>query len=285
MPTFTNQALLNYNGLQTASNIAVGELVEVLTATKTAINTRYRPDTAVTYVVSLVNSGSAPLTGLTLTDNLGAYAAGTAGTVYPLEYVADSLRYYQNGALQTAPTVTAGPPMILSGITVPAGGNVTLVYDARVNRFAPPQTAGTITNTATLTGAGLTTPVTADETVTAAAEPALTISKSLSPTTVSPSGQITYTFLIQNTGNAAADATTGAVLTDLFNPILSNLTVTLNGTALTAPTQYTYDAATGLFSTVAGVVTVPAATVTQDPATGAYSIVPGTATITVTGTV
>lgn len=285
MPTFTNQALLNYNGLQTASNIAVGELVEVLTATKTAINTRYRPDTAVTYVVSLVNSGSAPLTGLTLTDNLGAYAAGTAGTVYPLEYVADSLRYYQNGALQTAPTVTAGPPMILSGITVPAGGNVTLVYDARVNRFAPPQTAGTITNTATLTGAGLTTPVTADETVTAAAEPALTISKSLSPTTVSPSGQITYTFLIQNTGNAAADATTGAVLTDLFNPILSNLTVTLNGTALAEGTGYTYDAATGQFATAAGVITVPAATYTQDAATGVWSVTPGVTTLTVTGTI
>lgn len=285
MPTFTNQALLNYNGLQTASNIAVGELVEVLTATKTAINTRYRPDTAVTYVVSLVNSGSAPLTGLTLTDNLGAYAAGTAGTVYPLEYVADSLRYYQNGALQTAPTVTAGPPMILSSITVPAGGNVTLVYDARVNRFAPPQTAGTITNTATLTGAGLTTPVTADETVTAAAEPALTISKSLSPTTVSPSGQITYTFLIQNTGNAAADATTGAVLTDLFNPILSNLTVTLNGTALAEVTGYTYDAATGQFATAAGVITVPAATYTQDAATGVWSVTPGVTTLTVTGTI
>lgn len=285
MPTFTNQALLNYNGLQTASNIAVGELVEVLTATKTAINTRYRPDTAVTYVVSLVNSGSAPLTGLTLTDNLGAYAAGTAGTVYPLEYVADSLRYYQNGALQTAPTVTAGPPMTLSGITVPAGGNVTLVYDARVNRFAPPQTAGTITNTATLTGAGLTTPVTADETVTAAAEPAFTISKSLSPTTVSPSGQITYTFLIQNTGNAAADATTGAVLTDLFNPILSNLTVTLNGTALAEGTGYTYDAATGQFATAAGVITVPAATYTQDAATGVWSVTPGVTTLTVTGTI
>ena len=285
MPTFTNQALLNYNGLQTASNIAVGELVEVLTATKTAINTRYRPDTAVTYVVSLVNSGSAPLTGLTLTDNLGAYAAGTAGTVYPLEYVADSLRYYQNGALQTAPTVTAGPPMTLSGITVPAGGNVTLVYDARVNRFAPPQTAGTITNTATLTGAGLTTPVTADETVTAAAEPALTISKSLSPTTVSPSGQITYTFLIQNTGNAAANATTGAVLTDLFNPILSNLTVTLNGTALAEGTGYTYDAATGQFATAAGVITVPAATYTQDAATGVWSVTPGVTTLTVTGTI
>ena len=54
---------------------------------------------------------------------------------------------------------------------------------------------------------------------------------------------------------------------------------------MTTPAQYTYDAATGLFSTVAGVVTVPAATITQDAATGAYTVVPGTATLTVTGTV
>ena len=41
-------------------------------------------------------------------------------------------------------------------------------------------------------------------------------------------------------------------------------------------TQYTYDAATGVFATAAGVVTVPAATFTQDAATGAYSTTPGT---------
>ena len=39
MATITNQAALSYNGVTTLSNIAVGELVEVLTATKTAADT------------------------------------------------------------------------------------------------------------------------------------------------------------------------------------------------------------------------------------------------------
>ena len=59
--------------------------------------------------------------------------------------------------------------------------------------------------------------------------------------------------------DTAADAAAAIVITDTFDPRLTDLTVTLNGTALTAPTQYTYDAATGVFATAAGVVTVPAA--------------------------
>ena len=94
MATFTNQATLTYNGRQTTSNITVGELLDVLTATKTAIDANYGADSVITYVVTLVNSGSTALTGLTVSDNLGGYALGQT-TVYPLTYVADSMRYYQ----------------------------------------------------------------------------------------------------------------------------------------------------------------------------------------------
>ena len=41
MATITNQAALSYNGITTLSNIAVGELVEVLTVTKTAADETY----------------------------------------------------------------------------------------------------------------------------------------------------------------------------------------------------------------------------------------------------
>ena len=281
MATFTNQATLTYNGRQITSNITVGELLDVLTATKTAIDTNYGADSVITYVVTLVNSGSTALTGLTVSDNLGGYALGQT-TVYPLTYVADSMRYYQNGALQAAPTIVAGPPMSVSGLTVPAGGNATLVYDARVNEYAPMNTLGSIQNTVTVTGAGIANPATAQETVAAALTPDLRISKGMCPTTVTENGQITYTFMIQNLGNTAA--TEGVVLSDTFNPALNNLTATLNGTALTAGTNYTYDAATGQFTTTAGVITVPAATYTQDAATGVWTTTPGMSTLVVTGT-
>ena len=122
MATFTNQATLTYNGQTTTSNVTVGELTETLTAAKTAVVPTYGTDGRVTYILSLVNSGTAPLTGLTITDDLGGYAFN-AGTVYPLSYTAGSVRYYQNGVLQAAPAVTAGPPLTFTGITVPAGGS------------------------------------------------------------------------------------------------------------------------------------------------------------------
>ena len=97
--------------------------------------------------------------------------------------------------------------------------------------------------------------------------------------------RVTYTFVIQNTGNEAVVATDNATITDTFDPILTNLVVTYNGTPWTEGVQYTYNEATGLFTTLPGALPVPAATYTQDPVTGAYTLTPGIATLTVTGTI
>ena len=279
MAIFTNQATLVYNGGSANSNIAVGEIIEVLTAEKTAVEGSYTPGGLVTYVVTLRNSGLSALTNLTVTDDLGG------GANVPLTFEAGTALYFVNGVLQAAPAVTAGPPLVFAGITVPAGGDAVLVYQARVNSFASPLPGGTIVNTVTITGGGLTAPVTATETVTAASGPELAITKTITPAQVADNGTVTYTFLIQNSGNEPLVATDNAAVTDLFDPILTGLTVTLNGTVLSAGTGYTYDEATGQFATVPGIITVPAATYTQDPVTGEYTTTPGLATLTVTGTI
>lgn len=284
MAQFTNQAQLLYNNSVISSNIAVGEILEVLSATKTAVSDDYGRDSNLTYVISLVNSGSTPYTALTLTDDLGAYSFGT-GTLVPLDYNEGTVIYYVNGILQPAPAVTAsGTDLVISGVNVPAGGNATIIYEVSTNRFAPLDTGAQITNTATLSGNGI-TPVTAEETVTAISEPDLTVTKSISPVPVAENGTLTYTFVIQNTGNTPATAEDLAVITDTFDPVLSNLTVTFNGETWTSPTNYTYDETTGVFSSVAGLVTVPAATFTQDTATGAWLTTPGVSTLTIVGTV
>ena len=284
MAIFSNQATLTYNGGSTNSNIAYGEILDVLTATKTAIEGTYAPGELVTYVVTLRNTGGTALTGVTVTDDLGGYVF-EGNTVYPLTYEDGSATVFVNGVPQAAPAVTAGPPLVVSGLNIPAGGDLVLVYQARANQFADPAAGGTIINTVTVTGDGITTPITATETVTAASAPELTISKAISPTQVVDNDRVTYTFVIQNTGNEAVVATDNAVITDTFDPILTDLVVTYDGATWTEGVQYTYDAATGLFATLPGAVTVPAASYTQDPVTGAYTLTPGIATLTVTGTI
>lgn len=284
MPTFTNKATLSYNGKTTDSNTVTGNYTETLAVTKNAVNDSYSDGSRITYVVSLINSGVTPFTGLTLTDTLGSYPFNTTETLYPLTYVEGSLLYYVNGALQADPTVDATQPLTVSGINVPAGGNALFIYQADVNEFAPLDVTDTIVNTITVTGGGLTEPLTATETVSSLDEPDLTISKALCPSQVVENGAIVYTFVIQNSGNTPAVATDDVTVTDTFNPILDITSVTLDGTTLSDGTGYTYNQATGEFSTVPGVITVPAATYTQQ-ADGSYAIVPGYVTLTVSGTI
>lgn len=284
MAIFSNQATLTYGGNTTNSNIAFGEILDVVAATKTAIEGVYTPGQLVTYVVTLRNTGNAALTNLTITDDLGAYEFA-GNTRYPLTYEAGSAAFFVDGVPQAAPAVTAGPPLVITGINLPSGSDGVLVYQARANEFADPAVGGTIVNTVTVTGNGINEPITATETVDAATEAELTISKSITPTQVVDNDRVTYTFVVQNTGNEAVVATDNAAITDTFDPILTDLVVTFNGAAWTEGVQYNYDEATGLFTTVPGQILVPAATYTQDPVTGAYTGTPGIATLIVTGTI
>lgn len=260
MAVFSNFATLSYSGGRTESNTVTGELVEVLTASKNPLGETYGARDDVSYVISLVNSGAVPLDGLVITDDLGAYTLDTQ-TLYPLEYIGGSVRYYQNGVLQTAPTVTATGNLIISGISVPAEGNTIIIYKTRLTDYAPLGAEASITNTATVSGS--VTPITTSATITMSSRAELGISKSVCPTSVTENGRLTYTFVIQNSGSVDATATDNIVLSDLLNPVLTDISAVLNGNTLASPTDYTYDETTGQFTSVAGSITVPAATYTQ----------------------
>ena len=282
MATFFNRATLSYSGGTVNSNITTGEILEVLSASKTAVVDVYSQGSEITYAINIVNSGTSAYTGLTLTDDLGAYTFGSE-TLVPLEYVEGSVKYFVNGALAPTPAAVAGPPLVISGINVPAGGVATILYTASTNGFAPPLADGTIENTAVVGGGGI-DDITVTETITAENAPILDITKSVSPTTVEENGRITYTFIIRNIGNTEATAADNIILTDTFDPILSDIAVTYNGD-IWAATNYTYNESTGEFATTSGAITVPAATYTQNPTTGEWERNPGTVILTITGTI
>ena len=284
MAIFFNQASISYGGFVTNSNLASGEVLDTLAVTKSAISTGYGPSGGAVYAISLVNSGTTIIGGITVTDDLGAYPLGGT-TVVPLDYVDGSATLYVNGTPATTPTVTAGPPLTFTGINLPAGASALLLYEVTANGYAPLAAGSSISNTATVNAEApcVEGPIEATADLAVRSFTALSIAKSVSPDTVSSCEEVTYTFIIQNAGNEAVLATDDLVVSDTFTPALSNLDVSLNGTPLAEGTGYTYDETTGLFTTTAGQITVPAATFTQDPITGVVTTTPGVAILTVTG--
>ena len=191
MAEFTNFATLSYKGGTLRSNTVTGEILETVSVEKTAVSGSYGAGDTLSYAVSLVNSGPAEASGLTLTDDLGAYELDGA-TLYPLSYVDGTARLFVNGVLQPAPAVTAGPPLAFSGISIPAGGSAVLVYEAAVTEYAPLAAGSEITNTVSVTGSGVDASASATVPVEDAA--VLKITKALSPAAVPANGELSYSF-------------------------------------------------------------------------------------------
>ena len=147
MAFFSNYAELSYGGRQIRSNTVIGELTESISVTKTAVSADYTADGVLTYVITLINSGTETASDLTIADDLGAYTMGEL-TLVPLQYRAESLHSFVNGVPQTAPMIQAGPPLVISGLEIPAGGSLVLVYETTVTPYAPLAPGGMITKTA-----------------------------------------------------------------------------------------------------------------------------------------
>ncbi|MCH5325487.1 MAG: DUF11 domain-containing protein [Eubacterium sp.] len=283
MAIFTNRATVTYDGNEITSNTAQGEIVDPLSVKKYAINETYSVGDIITYVVVIDNASCScsAVSNVRLVDNLGAYTF-CGNTLYPLTYVEGSLHYFVDGVLKPDPTVTSDDGLTVSGLAVPSDGEIMLVYQATVNSFAPLGSGGSITNTVYAIAPGCTQTDTACTTISADTDAVLTVTKSICPVPVTSGCPVTYTFVISNTG---AEDATDVVLTDTFDPILSDITVKLNGTTLTVGDDYTYNETTGEFATASCTITVPAATYTQNASTGEWSVNPSSVTLVVTGTI
>ncbi len=294
MATFYNQATITYNGNTVTSNRVVGEIEEPLTIEKSALEENYRPNEPVNYVISFTNTSDTDITNASVSDNLGLYEftpaeeGATPIDLRSMTFVDGSGRYYVNSIEQTEnlPTfeLDAEGNLNVTGITVPANGDAMVIYKAVPNEFAPlgedaPAVVRTITNTATLTSDASEEKPTATLTLPANLDPVLSLEKNISPVPVIDNEEITYTFDITNTGATAA---TGVAFADTFDPILSNITATLDDNPFT---EFDYDEATGEFTIDEGNIIVPAATYTQDETTGEWTTTPSTVTLTVTGTI
>jgi len=282
MAIFRNQATITIGDTTTNSNVVTGEINNSLNLEKLALSEDYGLGDSITYAVSIANPTARVLNSITLTDNLGGFTLPGGPTIYPLDYIDGSLLYFVNGVLTDAElNIEAGPPLVISGIDVPANGNVLIVYEGRVNSFAPLAAGSYIRNTA---DAGCSEDTGDTVTVPVREEVSLTIAKSVCPEIITDC-ELTYTFVIQNMGNLPVVATDNLIVTDVFDPILADIRVTIDGVEQTEGIGYTYDPETGRFATTEGALTVPAATYVRNPETGAVTTTPGAVVITVNGSI
>lgn len=282
MTVITNKATLVFNNESTESNETKGVINEPLTITKTAVNANYTQDGTVTYVVTLLNNTDTPYNNLVLTDNLGKYTyAGTDLT--PLTYTGN-IQYFTNGRLMSQP-VASGSPLTINDIYVPASGSATLVYETETNHFAPLGIQNKLTNQVSVTLPDTNKVLTAETTIKVLESPSLSIIKEMCPHIVPESGQVTYTFTITNTGNTATSEDDSVQVFDTFNPVLTDLVVSLNGKNLSKDMYY-YDEGTGNsageFYTMPKVINVDAATF-QRGTMNEIVVTPGISILTVTG--
>ena len=280
----TNQASINYeyNGQtgSSVSNVATATLVEPLSVQKVSIEDVYRFGDELTYSVSVLNSSGSALTNVTVVDNLGSNTVGGV-TVTPLTYSTPAILFI-DGVFSGNITPTVADNQVTFTIpTLASGSRAQILYKAVVNEFAPLEVGAEITNTATVTANGVTAPVSAENTVTADSYAEVTITKTMSPSNVVDGEPLTYTFVINNYGNAEV---TNIVLRDAFNPAPENITVQVDGVAVPA-TDYTYE--NGVLTLPAGTtsfeLSLPAATITRDPVTGLERVTPSSLTVTVVG--
>ena len=285
MPTIENFATVRYTSggvpVTTVSNIAQIDLASSVTFNKRTVGNAYSEGDLVTYIMTVSNTSSNPLNTVSITDNLGTFTYQT-GELTPLTYVGPAILLVDGQDASANLTTDSSVPSQLV-FTIPAlaaGATANIIYTARVNEFAPLELDSTIVNDATLTTDSDCADGNATATVTVAPAADVSIFKQMSPNPVVCGDTVTYTILLYNYGNIAAE---NVQLTDVFDPIPANITVSRNGVLLDG-TAYIYENGTLTVPATAS-ETIPAATFTRDATTGEVVVTPGTVEYVITGTI
>lgn len=287
MATIENFATVSYTsgGVSETkvSNLAEIGLESAISFTKATLGDTYSEDSVITYILSMSNTSSSPISNVSVSDDLGSFVFNTS-ELSPLSYASPALLLIDGQDVSAQLTTDTTDPQLItfSFPTLPAGATANIVYRASVNEYAPLDVGATITNTATLTSDSDCADGSASATITALSAANVSVFKQMSPNPVVCGDTVTYTIRVYNYGNIEAE---DLVLSDTFNPAPTSVTVSRDGTLLLA-TDYTYtDGTLTVPSTADSPVSVPAATFTRDATTGIVTVTPGIVEYVVTGVI
>lgn len=161
---------------------------------KTSDKTYVQPGDVITYTITLQNTGNVAANNVVITDNVPAGTTFIPGSV----------------------TGATGAPPTLNVASIPAGGNAVVTFKVTVNDGVLDPISNTATSTFTFTADptnpdGASGTSSSDPSETQVSYASLTSTKSVSPAFADKDDVLTYTILLQNTGNAIAN---NVVITD-----------------------------------------------------------------------
>ena len=192
-------------------------LFPALAITKTASVSTTTPGSAVSYTITVADTGPTGYPAASITDDLSGVLTDAA---------------YGSAAATTGTVSYTSPVLSWTGALAP-GGTATITYTITVNN---PDTGDKhLVNTVTSTSQGSTCPPggtgpACTATVTDLV-PALTITSTATPATATPGGTVTYTVTVADTGQTPY---TGATVTDPLAGVLDD--AAYNGDATTTTT-------------------------------------------------
>jgi large repetitive protein len=250
-----------------ACTATVTVLVPALTITQAASVSTTTPGSAVSYTITVDNTGQTPYTGATVTDNLSSIQDDAA---------------YNGDAAATSGTVTYTSPVLTWTGNLSPGDTAVITFTATVNN--PDMGDKHLNNTVTSTDAGSTCPPSgpapACSTAVTDLIPSLRITQAASVSTTTPGSAVSYTITLRDTGQTSY---TGATVTDDLTSVLddaaynANATATVGTVSYTAPTlTWTGNLSPGVTATITYSVTV------NNPETGNDTLV-NTVTSTAAG--
>ena len=282
----TNRATVNYNsGTSTAvaySNITRTVLNGSLSVSKSSLSKGYRIGQELTYIITVTNNQSVEAQEIRVTDDLGTFTEG-GNEITPLSYIGTA-ELFINGVFVSELDALVGSNSVIFEIdSIPSNGTAQIIYRAQANEFACTSLGAAIINTACAEFVcNCPCEESACDSVTVPVEEYadLRVTKSACPGAVACGERLSYVIEIYNYGNIDADE---IEITDEFDPVLEDITVSLNGESLDS-SRFNYVGGVLTISSETGSdITVPASTCTRDSETGKAVTTPGIVTVTVSG--
>ncbi|GAB3938679.1 hypothetical protein GCM10027614_19210 [Micromonospora vulcania] len=216
--TFTVRVVDSY-GQQATQPVTLVITTGPLVVMKTANVSTAAAGATVNYTISVTNTGTAALSGLTITDPLG-------GVLDDATYNAD--------ATATSGTVSFVSPTLSWTGNLAAGAAATITYSVTV--ATPPTGDLVLTNTVKSPPSGNCATGSVDARCTASVPiSALTIVKTANRTTATPGDVVSYTITVTNTGQAAYPA---ATFTDAMGAALDDAVYNADAAATTGAASF-----------------------------------------------